>query len=62
MMPYRALLLALKLVRGSEQDMVDGRWWMTDGAVIADAVRAAIATLPDARHRDTAARNLARMC
>lgn len=61
LMPDRPLLVALKLVRGSAQDLADARWWMTEFAVVVDEVRAAVAMLPDARDRDPAYMSLERM-
>jgi hypothetical protein len=57
-MPEPALLSAAKLARGDKLDIEDVAWWMKTRALELDDIRAAVRTLPDLLHRETATENM----
>jgi hypothetical protein len=57
-MPPPAILVAAKLVRGTDTDIHDVAWWVRDRDLRVQEVAAAIQNLPDSRGREAAAENL----
>ncbi len=57
-MPVPQLIVAAKLVRATPVDIEDVVWWMRHRRLGEDVVASAIASLPDAGDRETAAENL----
>jgi hypothetical protein len=58
-MPSPALIVAAKLVRGSDLDMQDAVWWTQQRRIPIEDIEKAIADLPVEGDRETASENLA---
>lgn len=57
-MPTPAALTAAKLVRGSERDVSDIAWWVTQRRLEMRQIERMIKLIPDRRHQETARENL----